>query len=42
MGINTRTKTDTAKISRKEKMLTNPEIKRWYDNLARGSEITAE
>ena len=42
MGTNTRTKTDTAKISRKKKMLTNPEIKRWYDNLARGSEITAE
>ena len=42
MGTNTRTKTDTAKISRKDKMLTNPEIKRWYDNLARGSEITAD
>ena len=43
MGNNTRTKTTkTAKISRKDKMLTNPEIKRWYDNLARGSEITAE
>ena len=44
MGINTRTKTttNTAKISKKEKMLTNPEVKRWYDNLARGSEITAD
>ncbi len=43
MGNNTRTKTtNTAKISRKDKMLTNPEVKRWYDNLARGSEITAE
>ena len=42
MGTNTRTKTDTAKISRKDRMLANPEIKRWYDNLARGSEITAD
>ena len=30
------------KTSRKARMLSNPEIKRWYDNLARGSPITAE
>ena len=28
--------------SRKKRMLDNPEIKRWYDNLARGSPITAD
>ena len=44
VGNSTRSKTEnnTAKISRKDRMLTNPEIKRWYDNLARGSEITAD
>ena len=44
MGNNTRSKTknNTTKISKKDKMLTNPEIKRWYDNLARGSVITAD
>ena len=35
------TVTDPRK-SRKTRMLANPEIKRWYDNLARGSPITAE
>ena len=42
MGNKTKTKNNTAKISRKDKMLTNTEIKRWHDNLARGSPITAE
>ncbi len=38
------TKKDTAKLqtSKKQRMLRNPEIKRWYDNLARGSLITAD
>jgi hypothetical protein len=30
------------KRSKKEKILSNPGVKRWYDNLARGSPITAE
>lgn len=44
----TTTDNDTAKprtakrTSRKARMLTHPEIKRWYDNLARGSPLTAE
>ena len=46
----TATENDTAKDnstrgkrpSRKNRMLANPEIKRWHDNLARGSEITAD
>ncbi len=40
------TKINTAKPVRKptkkERLLANPEIKRWHDNLARGSESTAE
>lgn len=45
MGNNTDATQHTAtpkKTSRKDRMLVHPEIKRWYDNLARGSEITAE
>ncbi len=47
MGRNTETPTtkNTATpktTSRKDRMLVHPEIRRWYDNLARGSEITAE
>lgn len=45
MGKNKHATNTTAKkrkISKKERMLANPEIKRWYDNLARGSPITAE
>ena len=30
------------KTTRKAKMLVHPEIKRWYDNLARGSRLTAD
>ncbi|KAF6247097.1 site-specific integrase [Nitrosopumilus sp. b3] len=30
------------KISRKQRMLANPDVKRWYDNLARGSPLTAD
>ena len=40
-----KTQTTTAKKhnrSRKERILANPDVKRWYDNLARGSPITAE
>ena len=28
--------------TKKEQLLANPDIKRWYDNLARGSPLTAE
>jgi len=42
MGNNTRMKNHAAKQSRKKRMLTNPEIRRWYNNLARGSPITAD
>lgn len=46
MGKNKQTTKKTAKpqqrSSKKQKMLRNPEIKRWYDNLARGSVITAD
>lgn len=28
-------------ISKKERLLANPDVKRWYDNLARASEVTA-
>jgi len=45
MGKNNDATQHTAKprkTSRKDRMLVHPEIKRWYDNLARGSEITAE
>ena len=30
------------KITKNERLLTNPDVKRWYDNLARGSSQTAE
>lgn len=36
---------NTAKIrktSKMQRLLTNPDIKRWFDNVARGSKITAE
>lgn len=36
------TTNDKPKTSRKAKMLANFEIKRWYDNLARGSAVTAD
>lgn len=44
MGNKRQTTTTTAKpeTSRKKRMLDNPEIKRWHDNLARGSPITAD
>ena len=44
MGNKKQTTNITAKshTSRKARMLSNPEIKRWHDNLARGSPITAE
>ena len=44
MGNKKQTTTTTAKpdTSRKKRMLDNPEIKRWHDNLARGSPITAD
>ena len=38
------TNNDTAKgtTTKRARLLANPDIKRWYDNLARGSKITAE
>lgn len=36
------TKNNTAKQTRRARMLSNPDVKRWFDNLARGSVITAE
>ena len=30
------------KQTNKQRMLNNPDVKRWYDNMARGSKITAE
>src|SRR5690348_14304441 len=43
--IEQQTLTSAAKIkrrSKKSKLLSNPNIKRWHDNLARASPITAE
>ena len=35
--------TTTAKRqTKKEQLLANPDIKRWFDNMARGSILTAE
>jgi hypothetical protein len=47
MGTNTTYKltsntAKTQKTTKKERLLLNPDIKRWYDNLARGSTLTAE
>jgi len=43
MGNNRQhTKNAAKKTSRKDRMLANPAVRRWYDNLARGSELTAE
>lgn len=44
MGNKQTTTRITAKseTSRKKRMLGNHEIKRWHDNLARGSPITAD
>lgn len=36
------TKNDTAKITKRTKLLANIDVKRWYDNMARGSHLTAE
>ena len=36
------TKNDTAKTTKRTRLLANLDIKRWYDNLARGSHLTAE
>lgn len=35
-------KIKTSKISKKERLLSNPNVKRWYDNTARSSMNTAE
>ena len=42
MGNNTIVKNDTTKQTKKSRLLANIDIKRWYDNLARGSAVTAE
>ena len=36
------TKNNTAKTTKRERLLANLDVKRWYDNLARGSHLTAE
>lgn len=36
------TKNDTAKITKRTKLFANIDVKRWYDNMARGSHLTAE
>lgn len=36
------TKNNTAKITKRTRLLANIDTKRWYDNLARGSHLTAE
>ena len=36
------TNNDTVRCTKKLKLLSNPNIRRWYDNLARGSPLTAE
>lgn len=40
--IYTRTQTIQKKQTKKAKLLANPDVKRWYDNVARGSQVTAE
>src|SRR5207245_7935128 len=40
--VTTTEKTATTKETKKNRLLSNPDIKRWYDNLARGSRHTAE
>ena len=40
--VTTTVKTTTTKETKKNRLLSNPDIKRWYDNLARGSRHTAE
>ncbi len=35
-------KTTANKQSKKEQLLANPDLKRWYDNIARGSPLTAD
>ena len=40
--VTTTIKTTTTKETKKNRLLSNPDIKRWYDNLARGSHHTAE
>ena len=47
MGTNTvqKIETNTAKIqktSKNQRLLSNPDVKRWHDNVARGSMITAD
>src|SRR5579885_417974 len=38
-NINTATK---QKYTKKNRLLANPDVKRWYENLSRGSELTAD
>ena len=42
MGKHMRHTANAAKHTKKSRLLSNPDIKRWYDNLARGSKLTAE
>ena len=42
MGNNTLVKNDTTKQTKRSRLLANIDIRRWYDNMARGSAVTAE
>ncbi len=42
MGKNKLYTKDTVKQTKKSRLLANPDIRRWYDNMARGSVNTAE
>ena len=35
-------KRDAAKSTKRARLLANPDVRRWYDNLARGSRLTAD
>ena len=39
---NLQTKTSTTKETKKNKLLANPDVRRWYENVSRGSQNTAE
>ena len=40
--LSTRDNDTATKTTKKTRLLANPDVKRWYDNLARGSRLTAE
>lgn len=42
MGKNISTQITAAKTTKKQRLLSNPDVKRWFDNVSRGSPVTAE